>query len=27
MQNTQIYDPFEIDIYQKINHAIKQFIN
>ncbi len=27
MQNTQIYDPFEIDIYQRINHAIKQFIN
>ena len=27
MQNIQIYDPFEIDIYQKINHAIKQFIN
>jgi tRNA dimethylallyltransferase len=27
MQGIQIYDPFEIDIYQKINHAIKQFIN
>ena len=27
MQDIQIYDPFEIDIYQKINHAIKQFIN
>jgi tRNA dimethylallyltransferase len=27
MQNIQIYDPFEIDIYQKINDAIKQFIN
>ena len=27
MQNIQIYDPFEIDVYQKINHAIKQFIN
>ena len=27
MQHIQIYDPFEIDIYQKINHAIKQFIN
>jgi len=27
MQDIQIYDPFEIDIYQKINYAIKQFIN
>lgn len=27
MQDIQIYDPFEIDIYQKINDAIKQFIN
>ena len=27
MQDIQIYDPFETDIYQKINHAIKQFIN
>lgn len=27
MRDIQIYDPFEIDIYQKINDAIKQFIN
>ena len=27
MQDIQIYDPFEIDIYQKIYDAIKQFIN
>ena len=27
MQDIQIYDPFETDIYRKINHAIKQFIN
>ena len=27
MQDIQIYDPFEIDIYQKINDTIKQFIN
>ena len=27
MQDIQIYDPFEIDIYLKINNAIKQFIN
>ena len=27
MQDIQIYDPFEINVYQKINDSVKQFIN
>jgi len=27
MQDIQIYDPFEINVYQKINDTVKQFIN
>ena len=26
MQDIQIYDPFEINVYQKINDTVKQFI-
>jgi tRNA dimethylallyltransferase len=27
MQDIQIYDPFEINVYQKIYDTVKQFIN